>query len=158
MDITNRDDVRTMVKSALAELNDGNVVMDSNNAVELLMGTWAVESNGGHFLKQEDRGPARSAWQIEHPTFNDIINRVHKHFKDVLSNTIDKEINESDFPKIELNHKLAAQICRLKYELCPGEIPDNTIGRANYWKKYYNTPLGAGTVDKYIAKYNTYAL
>jgi len=158
MDITNRGDVRIMIADALKELNTGQVKMDSNSAIELLIGTWAVESNGGHFLRQIGGGPALSAWQVERATFNDIINRIPKHFSDVLSNTIGKVVASDDFPKIENDHKFASQICRLKYYLCPGELPYNLIERAKYWKKYYNTPLGAGTVDKYISKYNTYAL
>ena len=158
MDITNKDDVRIMIAEALSELNTGKIKLDSNPAIELLMGTWAVESNGGHFLKQLGGGPALSAWQIERVTYNDVIGRIPKHFRDVLSDTIGKPVADDDFPKIENNHKFAVQIARLKYYLIPEELPYNTIERAKYWKKYYNTPLGAGTVDKYMSKYNTYAL
>ena len=158
MDITNKNDVREMIKNALAELNDGKTKMNSTPAIELVMGTWAVESNGGHFLKQLGGGPALSAWQIEKATYKDIINRVPKHFLAILAQTIDKPVEDSDFSLLENNHKFAAQICRLKYYLCPGELPYNLIERAKYWKKYYNTELGQGTVEKYISKYNTYAL
>ena len=157
MDITNKDDVREMLKESLSALNYVDHIFDSPEAIELLMGTWATESNGGHFLKQLVNGPALSAWQIEKPTFVDTINRVPVYVKSVLSKTIGKEVDDSDFKRIENDHIFASQIARCKYYLCPGSIPDDLIGQANYWKKYYNTPLGAGTVDKYISKYKTYA-
>ena len=47
-----------------------------------------------------------------------------------------------------------AAICRLCYYRAPGALPDegDPEGQARYWKRYYNTPLGAGTVEKYIAE------
>lgn len=158
MDITNKNDVRWMLIESLAELNYLDHIFGSLSAIELLMGTWATESNGGHFLKQIGGGPALSAWQIEKATFNDTINRVPTYVRVALSKTIGKSVNEGDFRKIENDHKFASQIARCKYFLCPGNIPDDIFGQANYWKKYYNTTLGNGTVDKYISKYNTYAL
>jgi hypothetical protein len=77
MDIQNKDDVRLLIKDALRDLSDSKYKMDNPEAIELLMGTWAVESNGGHFLKQIGGGPALSAWQIEKPTYVDIINRIN---------------------------------------------------------------------------------
>ena len=33
----------------------------------------------------------------------------------------------------------------------PSEIPGDVPGQARYWKRYYNTQEGAGTVEKFIA-------
>jgi hypothetical protein len=41
-------------------------------------------------------------------------------------------------------------MCRVHYLRCPGTIPAGLRAQAEYWKKYYNTPLGAGTVDGYV--------
>ena len=47
---------------------------------------------------------------------------------------------------------LAAAIihCRLKYWRVPKSLPQDTLGQAQYWKDYYNTAEGAGTVDKWL--------
>ena len=34
----------------------------------------------------------------------------------------------------------------------PESIPTTLKARAAYWKKYYNTSAGAGTVDKYLKR------
>ena len=51
---------------------------------------------------------------------------------------------------IALNDRLAVALCRIHYLRMPGLIPGDVNGRGAYWKKYYNTALGAGTVEKYV--------
>lgn len=160
MNIKNKHEVRALVAEALGELNTHKYTLDTPEAIELLMGTWAAESNGGEWLKQLSGGPARSAWQIEKSTFKDIINRACMDHKEVLGQTakFSATIDESDYPLIERNHKLAIQVARLKYFLCPGAIPKTLEGQAEYWKKYYNTKFGAGSAAKYIEKYKLFAI
>ena len=49
--------------------------------------------------------------------------------------------------------RLAVMLCRLDYYRESSSIPDGVDGQAAYWKKYYNTVLGAGTVAGYKAAY-----
>ena len=162
--IRNASEVRELIALACFELNfergGKSIRLDMPEAVDLLLGTWAVESNGGKWLKQLNGGPALSAWQIEKPTFLDVINRCRMEHREVLGMTAkdSKDISPGDYYLIEKNHKLAIQIARLKYYLSPGSIPLTVEGRAEYWKKYYNTYLGSGTVAKYLSKYQTYVL
>lgn len=160
MNITNKHEVRQLVIEALTELNYKNLVLNSPAAIELMMGTWAVESDGGRWLKQFGNGPARSAWMIEKPTFCDIIKRCNFIHEEVIGMTAkySSTLSDSDFLLIETNHKLACQIARLKYFLCPEIIPETLEGQAQYWKTWYNTYKGAGTIDKYLSKYNAYVL
>ena len=51
---------------------------------------------------------------------------------------------------IALNDRLAVALCRIHYMRMPGLISGDVNGRGAYWKKYYNTALGAGTVEKYV--------
>lgn len=159
MNIQDKNDVRKLVIEACTELNYSLFDLATPPAIELLMGTWAAESSGGANLVQLGGGPARSAWQIEKPTFEDVIKRCGMIPREVISFTAGVHpITAMDYPKIERNHKLAIQIARLKYFLIAEKIPENMTGQARYWKKYYNTELGAGTVEKYIELYQTYAL
>lgn len=159
MNIRDKNEVRELIKVSCAELSYGRFDLATDPAIELLMGTWAVESSGGKWLVQLGGGPARSAWQIEKPTFEDVITRSWPVFKEVISYTAGVvHISPLDFPKIERNHKLAIQIARLKYFLSPLPIPDSMIGQSQMWKKVYNTHLGAGTVEKYISAYQKYVL
>jgi len=157
MNIQDKTEVRALIEGACKELNFAGVTMNSPEAIELLIGTWAVESNGGQYTKQLGGGPALSAWQIEKATFYDIIRRCWKSHREVLSVSAGvSNIMTDDFPKIENNHKLAVQVARLKYFLCPAKIPTDLTGQARYWKTVYNTKYGKGTIEDYLTKYQKY--
>ena len=47
---------------------------------------------------------------------------------------------------------VSAVIARLYIGLTEEPIPDTMKGRAEYWKKYYNTVDGKGTIEDYINK------
>jgi len=48
--------------------------------------------------------------------------------------------------------RLACLMARLHYLRIPKPIPDSISDQAKYWKKYYNTSLGKGTVEGYLSK------
>jgi hypothetical protein len=41
---------------------------------------------------------------------------------------------------------------RLYYKTIPEAVPETRLGRAGYWKRYYNTSLGAGDVEAYLKR------
>jgi hypothetical protein len=65
-----------------------------------------------------------------------------------------------NFEDIEWNLKAAIVMSRLRYHVVPEPLPpsDDIIRLGEYWKKYYNTVYGAGTVQKFVQKYNKYVL
>ena len=52
--------------------------------------------------------------------------------------------------------KLCFIFCRLHYLLRPEEIPLSLRGRAEYWKQFYNSMAGKGTVRHYMDNANAY--
>jgi hypothetical protein len=50
--------------------------------------------------------------------------------------------------------RLAMLFCRLHYLRVPAPIPHDLAAQAAYWKLHYNTPLGKGSVEKYIIDWN----
>lgn len=121
------------------------------SALNLLLLTCAVESDFGKYHKQKGGGPARSIYQIEPGTFTDIYTRVIKpKFPDFYCS----------FAEIETNDTKATIIARMKYYSIKEALPDaNDVERlAQYWKRYYNTEKGKGTVEKAIQKYQKYVL
>ena len=47
-----------------------------------------------------------------------------------------------------------AAMARVRYMRVAESIPADGRGLARYWKTYYNTPLGAGTVAEFVANWN----
>ena len=72
-----------------------------------------------------------------------------------LKEAVLKILTKPDANKIdelENNDSYAAAMARISYKRVAEKMPeiDNIEAMGRYWKKYYNTPLGKGTVKGYI--------
>lgn len=130
-------------------------------AEELLMGTVAQESHF-KFLDQLDRdgemflGPAIGFYQMEQLTHDDIWENFLKYHQDLAAKILRLK---GDLPA-ELHPLLgnlyyATAMARVLYYRQKEELPAATDlqGLAHYWKRYYNTTSGAGTVDQFVKNY-----
>lgn len=130
----------------------------SQEAVELLMGTAAQESHLGRYLFQI-KGPAKGVFQMEPATEQDIWNN-YLQFRPPLSQAVTVVTGAGGPDSWTLTIDLSYQIvmARMHYLRVAEPLPavDDLEGQAQYWKKYYNTPSGAGHVDEYVQNYNRY--
>jgi hypothetical protein len=129
----------------------------SLDAEKLLMGTAAVESNFANFI-QFGGGPARGMFQMEPPTFEDLVGRVLGHH--AALNTAIKGMAEAlplSFLELTSNHLFAAGMARVKYFSIPAPIPSSLAEQAHYWRHYYNGESVHGLQEAdYIASWNRY--
>lgn len=149
-----RNDV---IKPVLARLGVSSIA-----AEELLLGTAVQESLNLKYRRQIGGGPARGYFQMETSTHDDIWLNYLKYRKE-LSAGIVSFLSSKDANKIselETNDKYAAAMARVHYMRVAEPLPEagDIAGQANYWKQYYNTPLGKGTPSEYIEKWNKYVL
>ncbi len=136
-------------------------------AVALLMETAAAESAFNTRI-QLGGGPARGLWQVEPNTAADIFDNylasrfalrfglmeisfgfgVYEHlmYKDALSDLLER------------NDVFCCCMARIVYLRDPDPIPYSIVERAAYWKRVYNTPLGKGTAEHYLATARALAL
>ena len=155
--------VQKLIARILRKMN-----MYSPDAVQLVYRTGLVESNY-KYIRQLGTGPAKSFWQVEPgPTCClDICNNYLKFRKKLTKVVCDilyldekyvLEAKEEEWSDI-VEHNIAAGIimCRLKFWRVPKPIPHDLMGQAKYWKKYYNSDLGAGTPEKFIQTVNHYS-
>lgn len=144
----NSNQFREIIRRSLELFNPA---MTSDAAVELLSLTCAVESDMGTYLHQVG-GPARGCMMIEPPTYHDVVTRliipVFPKFPIQQVDSLDTDIEAS------------IVVARFKYWPFSQPLPnaDDVSGLAKYWKRYYNTELGRGTVEKAIEKYQRYCL
>lgn len=134
----------------------------SRSAENLLMGTAAQESRL-QYLKQI-KGPALGVFQIEPTTLGDIVYRWMKgnpEYIEKVKSVCGFDVTEAslDFLKYQCVVHLGFQaaMCRLKYRMVPKPLPaeDDVNGMAQYWKTYYNTYLGKGTIPEFIHNYRS---
>lgn len=132
----------------------------SPEAESLLLGTAAQESHMGHYLHQV-RGPAVGIYQMEPATHQDI----WTHYlagKPQLSSKVRSlaayRWHTSFIPAIEMHGNLAyaTAIARVFYLRKPDALPKDLAGWAEYWKRHWNTHLGAGTEEQFIENYRRY--
>jgi hypothetical protein len=135
----------------------------SVNAEELLMGTAAQESKFFNYVRQTGISSGVMGgfgpYQMEPPTYIDLWNRLinGKPFETIIMSAC----NYSQKPSLSrcmTDFMLATIMCRIKYLDISEALPEasNVPAIAAYWKKYYNTPLGAGTEQEFIDNYNLY--
>ena len=120
-----------------------------------LVGIGLAES-GFHEIRQQGGGPATSPWQIERETHDDtwvnyLASRPTVADKVLRVAALYPAPRGGNAEWLPWNWRYAAAMCRVILRRKPGAIPADVEGQAAYWKQHYNTPLGAGTVEHYLA-------
>lgn len=141
--------LRNLITSVLKEIG-----LYSSDAVNLLMGTAAQESCLGRYRKQIGGGPALGIFQMEPDTFNDIVQN-YLRYRPELTVKIERLAGIARFRAADLenNDLLSTCMARVHYLRVKEPIPPDLEGWARYWKRYYNTMLGKGTEEEFIANY-----
>lgn len=131
----------------------------ADNTVQLLLLTCAQESNGGRYLHQLGRGPAVGIYQMEPFTHDDIHNNFLK-YKGLLRNSVNafKPSGKRGAGEMAGNLYYATAMARCHYLRDPHPIPqaDDVQGLAEYYKRVYNTHLGAATAEEALEAYRQY--
>lgn len=135
------------------------VNLHCEKSVDMLMKTAAKESKGGTYLRQIGGGPALGVFQIEPDTEKDIwLNFLR--FNPELTTKIKAltGVDGPDMSALEGDLRYQTVMARLVYYRISKPLPgiDDLPGQAHYWKKHYNTMLGAGTVEEFIAAAKKY--
>jgi len=143
-----------LIAETLKEIN-----MYSPAAVNLLMGTASQESHFGTYLRQIE-GPALGIFQMEPATHDDIW-KNYIGYRQKISETILKLSHRRILPSARdmvFNLKYAIAMARVHYRRAPEKLPeaDDISGLGIYWKKYYNTDEGKGTVVHFVKNYHKF--
>lgn len=151
-----REQLKELIEETINELSE--LIKPSQHAINLVAGTIAQESDNAHYIRQI-KGPAMGIAQMEPGTFDDICTN-YLQYRLALESHIKQMCNCNVLTPYSLsyNSKLAIVFCRLHYLRVPAPLPETIEGYAVYWKKYYNTNLGKGTVGQFIKNYQKYVL
>ena len=126
--------------------------MYSESAANLLVGTAAQESHLGRWFKQVN-GPALGIFQLEPDSINDVY-KNYLFFRPLLRLKIDslKMPGMSREQNAVMNLAYATAIARLIYYRAPEALPaaDGIANLAYYWKEYFNTHLGKGSMSEFM--------
>jgi len=122
----------------------------SEGAVRLMLNTGWVESKY-RYVAQVGGGPARSFWQVERATMQDHYTNYLDYNPD-LRQKVDFMVGDDKNFQLTFNMGFAVIMGRLVYWRSKTPMPhkENLEDQAKFWKQTYNTPGGAGTVEKFI--------
>lgn len=123
-------------------------------AEDLVMGTAAQESRLT-YIYQRPKGPALGLWQMEPRTHEDLWARWLPKHADVLERIMQVcELPNRPTPdRLMYDLRYGAAMCRVFYLSKPRAIPSTLAGQAGYWKRWYNSYLGAGKASEYVENY-----
>ena len=130
----------------------------STEAEELLLGTALKESGLIHRV-QLGGGPARGLFQMEPATHDDIWDNYLRYHKALatLAKSLKSRPTAAGAYELRNNDRYAAAMARIHYKRAPAPLPaaGDVQAMAAYWKRYYNTIHGAGTVAQYVHTWNS---
>lgn len=128
----------------------GNPEARDYPALLLLLETAAQETRLGKFPDPNPFGAGIGLCQFDQIGFKDVVERTHPRVKMRVMAAIWVDMDKLQHRDLAFSPLLSFLFCRLFYLLRPGEIPTTIEGRADYWKQWYNTPLGKGHQREYI--------
>ena len=139
--------IKRIIKLALQRLD-----LDSDDARSLIYGTGKAES-GYKTLQQYGGGPALGFFQMEPATCRDIWDNYVMYrpkYRDKLY-ALGFDEGTLEFCLLS-NVGLQAALCRLHYRRVPSPLPKagDLEAQAKYWKEFYNTRLGKGTIEHFM--------
>ena len=136
----------------------------SDKSLFLLSAICAHESKCGKYLDQigyEGTDQGLGLYAMQSNTATDLENYFHrkivfdkseKHKTWWEKAKSYRHSNETFFFNLKYNHVYGTALCRLFFIRFDEPLPPagDIEAAAKYWKKYYNTRLGKGTVEKFV--------
>ncbi|HIF9256515.1 TPA: hypothetical protein ACX6Q6_003539 [Photobacterium damselae] len=132
-------------------------VNSSQHLARLLLETACAETLLGNLKDPTPNGAGTGLTQMDKGTFD----WLQEKYKDraiatKIKNELNVDIGTVKYAQLGTDPKLSLIFCRLRYLAVPAPVPSTLAERAAYWKRWYNTKYGAGTVEEYISKANQY--
>ncbi len=129
----------------------------NHTAIPLIIGTMCAETQLGTLKDPTEFSVGSGIAQFDKIGYVDVLKRTSKTNKEIIREEFAIDIDKVTYSMLEYNPLLSIIFCRLKYRLIPEPIPKTLEAQAQYWKTYYNTSAGKGTVDHYIKLYKKHA-
>lgn len=142
-----------IIKPALEDL-----IMLSDDAVELLVFTCIIESGCGTFLKQKN-GSALGIYQMEPATYYDIWENYIAYKSNLLMRLVmNFQVQRTpDEYRLIYDLRFATAMARIHYFRVSEPLPSkvNLAALWHYYKTYYNTSLGKSDQERSICAYES---
>lgn len=152
--------LKHIIRPVLAGMEEFDPGISRSPVDFFLLGT-AVQETMLRTRAQYGNGPAKSLWQIEPATANDVFDRyiikrpgLHHYISNLST------FNRAVMEEIEVNDFFACAVARCIYRYRPGWVdsPLSSWDLAVWWKNRYNTVAGKGNPKSFEFLYNRHVL
>tara|TARA_R100000808_G_C2072013_1_gene99154 strand:- start:136 stop:582 length:447 start_codon:yes stop_codon:yes gene_type:complete len=146
-----KESIERIIKETLDHMN-----LYSEDALEMIYKTGKAES-GYRTLQQYGGGPALGFFQMEPATYRDIWENYVMYREKYRNKLYSLGFDDSKMDYCLMsNIGIQVAMCRLHYRRVPSALPKagDLEGQAKYWKKYYNSHLGKGTIEHFMEANN----
>lgn len=135
-----------------------DLVADSSEAAQFLREIANVESKFGTDNNTFKRKDSSGIFQVEDKAFNEVQRRLNPNedvgasvraYNEYLKENVGIDLTKVSYQDLD-SPIYSAAFARAYLKIFPEAIPSDVEGRGAYWKKYYNTEKGKGTVARYI--------
>ena len=138
--------IKKIIKYTLKKLN-----MDSEEARELIFATGKAES--GYRALEQMGGPAVGFFQVEPDTIQDVWDNYVFYRPEIKTDLYSLGLDDGDMKHSVMGSiTLQVAFARLQYRRVKDALPGvgDKKEQAKYWKKFYNTELGRGTIEHFL--------
>ncbi len=125
-----------------------------NKAVNLLLEVACVETQLGTYQDPTPKSAGMGLTQGDPIGVKDVVKRTRYKDVQIVKNCFGFDVRELKHSDLANSPVKAFVLTRLKFKLRPEPIPSELKWRARYWKKFYNSVLGKGTIKHYVAAAN----
>ena len=146
-----KESIERIIKETLDHMD-----LYSEDALEMIYKTGKAES-GYRTLQQYGGGPALGFFQMEPATYRDIWENYVMYREKYRNKLYSLGFDDSKMDYCLMsNIGIQVAMCRLHYRRVPSALPKagDLEGQAKYWKKYYNSHLGKGTIEHFMEANN----
>ena len=147
---------RTFVDDALVQPALLTAGLGGLDALALV---WAIgQAESGYRREHQVGGPALGYWQMEPATAYDVMAWAHRRRPGQARLLTEMMHGRPLIQALSNLPMFGALMCRVFFLRIPEPLPnwDNLTGIAQYWKDYYNTRDGAGTIQSFIDRVHPY--
>jgi len=132
----------------------GKSVFSSESAKVLMLMIAAHESGGFVHTRQIGGGPAKSYWQIEPETHEDVLDYCQRKYPEVAKFMV-YTCNGDYLTALETNPYYGALVTRMRLWIKPEPLPDvcDLASLSEYAKQHWNTYLGKAEPEDYLKAY-----
>jgi hypothetical protein len=141
------ESIKRIIKETLDHMN-----LYSEDALEMIYRTGKAES-GYRTLQQYGGGPALGFFQMEPATYRDIWENYVMYREKYRNKLYSLGFDDSKMDYCLMsNIGIQVAMCRLHYRRVPSALPkaEDLEGQAKYWKEFYNSHLGKGTIEHFM--------